>query len=172
MGSPLEKPEGINWNAASVELPEVPMIQPGQDAMSMTIAGVLPTMAASLTANVATLQAKENMFSGKLVAAESAYTNADDQGGQAVGQLTGMLGQLGQMSQMAGQGGQQASGLTGQFGQLMQPLMKAFEGMKPEGGGSPTAGQPAQPQGAGTPGAGAPQGAGAGQAPGGQGTPG
>lgn len=141
MGSPLEKPEGLNWDAASVELPEIPMIQPGQDAMSMTIAGVLPTMAASLTANVATLQAKENMFSGKLVAAESAYQNADDSGGQSVGQLTSMLGQVGQMGQMASQPAQQAGGMMGQFGQLMQPMMKAFEGMKSEGSGPAGAGQ-------------------------------
>jgi hypothetical protein len=159
----LEKPEGLNWDAASVELPEIPTIAPGQDAMSMTIAGVLPTMAASLTTNVATLQAKENMFAGKLVAAESAYQNADDSGGQAVGQLTSMLGQVGQMSQMASAPAQQAGGMTGQFGQLMQPMMKAFEGMKSEGGGAQPAGQQgAPPPGAGTPTAGGSPGGGQG----------
>jgi hypothetical protein len=102
MSSPLEKPEGLGWNAAGVKLPQVPMLPPGQDAMSMTIAGVLPTLTAPLTASVAALSAKETMFSGKLGAAQSAYQNADDSGQQSVGQLTSMLGQVGQMAQQAG----------------------------------------------------------------------
>ena len=52
---PLKKPEGISWNAASVELPEIPMLPAGQDALSATISAVLPTLAAPLAANVATL---------------------------------------------------------------------------------------------------------------------
>jgi len=36
-GSPLKKPEGISWNAAQIELPEIPMLPPGADAMSATI---------------------------------------------------------------------------------------------------------------------------------------
>ena len=102
MSSPLEKPEGLSWDAASVELPPVPMLPPGPDAMSMTISAVLPTLTTPLTASVAALSAKENMFSGKLGAAQSAYQNADDSGQQSVGQLTSMLGQLGQMAQQAG----------------------------------------------------------------------
>ena len=31
MNIPLKKPEGLNWNAASVELPEIPMLPAGQD---------------------------------------------------------------------------------------------------------------------------------------------
>jgi len=58
MTMPLKKPEGISWNAASVELPEIPMLPAGQDALSATISAVLPTLAAPLAANVATLQAK------------------------------------------------------------------------------------------------------------------
>ena len=53
MGGPLRKPEGISWSAAAVELPPMPAIAPGADAMSMTIAAVLPTLAAALTADVA-----------------------------------------------------------------------------------------------------------------------
>jgi hypothetical protein len=105
MNMPLEKPEGLNWNAASVELPDIPMLPAGQDALSATISAVLPTLAVPLAANVATLQAKENMFSGKLGAAQAAYQNSDDSGSQSVGQVVGMLGQLGQQ---AGQMGQQA----------------------------------------------------------------
>ncbi len=85
MGSPMETPGNLNWNPAAVELPPMPMIPPGEDAMSMTIAAVLPTLTTPLTANVAALQAKETMFSGKLGAAQSAYENADDSGGQAAG---------------------------------------------------------------------------------------
>ena len=113
MTSPLEKPEGLSWDAAAVELPEVPMLPPGQDAMSMTIAGVLPTLAASLTTNVAALSAKENMFSGKLVAAQAAYQNADDSGQQSVGQLTSMLGQVGQIGQAAGTSAGRSPGSAG-----------------------------------------------------------
>ena len=79
MGSPLKKPEGISWNAASIELPEIPMLPPGPDAMSATISAVLPTLAAQLTANVATLAAKEHTYSGKLGAAQAAYRNAASQ---------------------------------------------------------------------------------------------
>ena len=70
--------------------------------MSMTIAGVLPTLAATMATSVTALQAKETMFAGKLTSAQSAYDNADDQGGQSVGQLGQMLGQVGQMAQQAG----------------------------------------------------------------------
>ena len=77
---PMHTPGNLNWDPASVELPEIPMLPPGEDAMSMTIAGVLPTLTAPMAASVAALQAKETMFSGKLGAAESAYQNADDSG--------------------------------------------------------------------------------------------
>src|ERR1700745_3226369 len=106
MTDPLKKPEGLSWNAASVELPELQILDAGQDALSATISAVLPTLAAPLAANVATLQAKETMFSGKLGVARAAYQTSDDSGSQSVGQVVGMLGQLGQQ---AGQMGQMAS---------------------------------------------------------------
>lgn len=80
MSSPLRKPEGIGWTAATVELPQLPTVPAGQDAMSSTISAVLPTLSASLAANVAALSAKENTFSGKVGAAQAAYTNSDDAG--------------------------------------------------------------------------------------------
>ena len=55
MSSPLEKPEGLSWDAASVELPPVPMLPPGPDAMSMAISAVLPTLTTPLAASVAAL---------------------------------------------------------------------------------------------------------------------
>jgi hypothetical protein len=132
MTDPLRKPEGISWDPASVELPEIPMLPPGQDALSATISAVLPTLAAPLAANVATLQAKETMFAGKLGAAEVAYQNSDDAGSQSVGQVVGMLGQLGQqagqMGQMAGAPGQALGGQTGMFGSLMQQAMQGAKG--------------------------------------------
>ena len=132
MSMPLRKPEGLSWNAASIELPEIPTIQPGQDALSTTIAAVLPTLAAELTANVATLSAKENMFSGKLGVAQAAYQNSDDSGSQSVGQIVGMLGQMGQqagqMGQMAGAPMQALGGQTSMFGSLMQQAMQGAQG--------------------------------------------
>jgi hypothetical protein len=155
--STLRKPEGISWDPASVELPEIPMLPPGQDALSATISAVLPTLAAPLAANVATLQAKETMFSGKVGAAQVAYQNSDDAGSQSVGQIVGMLGQVGQqagqMGQMAGAPAQAIGGQTGMFGQLMQ---QAMQGAKGGGGGQSFGGQGAGGAG------GAPAGAGAG----------
>lgn len=164
---PFKKPEGISWDAASVQLPEMPMVPPGEDAMSATISAVLPTLAAPLTANVAALQAKEGMFSGKLVSAQAAYTNADDQGGQGVGQFTDMLGQLGKMgSEAAGSLGKGAGGGQGggMFGSMMQQAMQAGQQFGGKGGQSapPSAGQSgaapaaAPAAGAGTPAAQAP----------------
>jgi hypothetical protein len=141
MNMPLEKPEGLNWNAAPVELPDIPMLPAGQDALSATISAVLPTLAVPLAANVATLQAKENMFSGKLGAAQAAYQNSDDAGSQSVGQVVGMLGQLGQqagqMGQQAGAPMQALGGQTGMFGSLMQQAMQAAQG---GGGGGQSSG--------------------------------
>jgi hypothetical protein len=132
MSMPLKKPEGLSWNAASIDLPQIPTIQPGQDALSSTIAAVLPTLAAELTANVATLSAKENTFAGKLGVAQAAYQNSDDSGSQSVGQIVGMLGQVGQqagqMGQMAGAPAQALGGQTGMFGSLMQQAMRGAEG--------------------------------------------
>lgn len=153
MTSPLRKPGALNWNAAAIELPEIPMLPAGQDAMSATISAVLPTLAAPLAANVATLSAKENMFSGKLGVAQTAYQNSDEAGHQSVGQVVGMLGQLGQqagqMGQMAGAPAQAAGGQAGMFGSLIQQAMQGAQGA----GGTQTPGA----QGA----AGAPAGAGA-----------
>jgi hypothetical protein len=151
MTDPLRKPEGLSWDPAAVELPDVPMIPPGEDALSATISAVLPTLTAPLAANVATLQAKETMFAGKLGVAQSAYQNADDSGSQSVGQLAGMLGQVGQqagqMGQMAGAPAQAIGGQTGMFGQLIQ---QAMQGAKGEGGGQSLGGQDA-PAAAGAP---------------------
>jgi hypothetical protein len=130
--STMSKPEGpLTWNAAAPELPEMPMISPGADAMSMTIAGVLPTLAAELTASVTALSVKENMYSGKLTAAESAYANSDDQGSQSVGQVTSMLGDLGKMAQSAAGsgGGSGGGGAGGIFSSLMEQAMKMAESM-------------------------------------------
>ncbi|UUO02971.1 hypothetical protein M4D79_07070 [Mycolicibacterium novocastrense] len=139
MGSPLRKPDAISWNAAAVELPEIPMIPAGQDAMSATISAVLPTLAAQLTTNVAALSAKENTFAGKVVVAQGAYENSDDAGSQSVGQIVGMLGQVGQqagqMGQMAGAPAQALGGQTGMFGSLMQ---QAMQGAQSPGGPSAT----------------------------------
>jgi hypothetical protein len=141
--SPLKKPEGISWNAAAVELPEIPMLPAGQDAMSATISAVLPTLAAPLAANVATLAAKENMFSGKVGVAQAAYANSDDAGSQSVGQVVGMLGKLGeqagQMGQMAGAPAQAAGQGSGMFGSLMQSAMQGAQGSG--GGGQSSGGQ-------------------------------
>lgn len=145
MTDPLEKPEGLNWDPAAVELPQVPLLPPGEDAMSATIAAVLPTLTAPLATSVAALSAKENMFQGKLGAAESAYNNADDSAGQPLGQLAGMLGQVGQLGQQAGKAGEAASGQSGMFGSLMQQLMGAAQG----GGGQSSGGQGAGGQGTG-----------------------
>jgi hypothetical protein len=142
MTDPLKKPEGLSWNSASVELPEIPMLPAGQDALSATISTVLPTLAAPLAVNVATLQAKETMFSGKLGAAQAAYQNSDDAGSQSVGQIVGMLGQVGQqagqLGQMAGAPAQAIGGQTGMFGSLMQQAMQAAQG---GAGGQATGGQ-------------------------------
>src|ERR1700710_1843258 len=125
MNHPLKKPDApLTWNAAAPELPEMPMISPGADAMSMTIAAVLPTLAAELTASVTALSVKENMYSGKLTAAESAYANADDQGSSSVGQLTSMLGDLGKMAQSAGGGSSGGGAGGGIFSSLMEQAMK------------------------------------------------
>lgn len=168
-GSPLRKPEGISWNAATVELPEIPMLAPGLDAMSATISAVLPTLAAQLTANVAALQAKEHMYSGKVGEAQAAYATGDESGSQSVGQVVGMLGKLGeQAGQMAGAPSQAAQGGSGMFGSLIEQVMKAAQGggageagQAPAGGapvgaapagGAPAPGQPAPGQTPGQPG--------------------
>lgn len=134
---PMQTPGNLNWDAASVDLPEIPMLPPGDDAMSMTISAVLPTLTAPMAARVAALQAKETMFSGKLGAAESAYQNADDSGGQSVGQFgqtLGQLGQVGQMAQQAGAPAQQFGQQAGQFGSMMQQAVQSAKGV-----GSPAA---------------------------------
>jgi hypothetical protein len=159
MSSPLRKPEGISWGAASVELPPMPAIPPGADAMSMTIAAVLPTLEAAMTANVTSLAAKENTFSGKVGAAQAAYNVGDESAGQSVGQsgdmlgqLTGQLGQLAQMPQQAASslGGGQGGGGGGQgggFGQLMQQAMQAAQGAVQQGTQAAQQGQEQEPGG-------------------------
>ncbi|CQD23666.1 hypothetical protein BN970_06016 [Mycolicibacterium conceptionense] len=71
MNEPVKVLAPLTWNPASMQLPEMPPIQPGEDAMSMTIAGILPTLATSLTTNVTALSAKENMFNAKLSDAQA-----------------------------------------------------------------------------------------------------
>jgi hypothetical protein len=141
VNSPLEKPDGLNWDPAAVELPDVPMLPPGEDAMSATIAAVLPTLTVPLAANVAALSAKENMFTGKLGAAEAAYQNADASGQQSIGQFASMLGQMGQqagqLGQSAGAPAQAMSGQMGMFGSLMQQAMQGAQG----GAGGSSGGQ-------------------------------
>jgi len=168
MSGPMKTPDSLNWNPASVQLPEIPMLPPGEDAMSMTIAGVLPTLAATMATSVAALQAKETMFAGKVGSAQSAYDNADDQGGQSLGQFGQMLGQLGQMAQQAGGPAQQLGQQAGQFGQMIQQAMGSAQG----GGGSGSQGGSAQPT-AGQPSSGQPAGGqpAAGQGAGGAGAP-
>jgi hypothetical protein len=133
---PMHTPGNLNWDTASVDMPEIPMLPPGEDAMSMTISGVLPTLTAPMAASVAALQAKETMFSGKLGKAQSAYQNADDSGGQQVGQFGQMLGQLGQMAQQAGAPAQALGGQAGQFGSMMQQAMQAPKGGESGSGSS------------------------------------
>ncbi|ORW80765.1 hypothetical protein AWC26_10695 [Mycobacterium shimoidei] len=140
----MQKPDGfLTWNPATVEIPQMPMIPPGEDPMSATISAVLPTMAAPLEANVAALQGKETMFNGKLGAATMAYQGADDSGQQGVMQIVQSLGQMagqaGQMGQMAGAPGQMAGQMGSQFGMLMQPMMQAFQSAG-HGGHAPSAG--------------------------------
>jgi hypothetical protein len=172
MSMPMKKGSGLVWNPASVELPEIPTIAAGQDALSSTIAAVLPTLGVPLAANVATLQAKEGMFAGKLGESEASYATSDNQGGQAVGQIVGMLGQLGQqagqMGQMAGAPAQAAGQGAGVFGSLIQQAMQGAQGGGAGGqsgggqgaaGAAPTGGGPAAAGVAG-PAAGAPSSAG------------
>ncbi|MGV0642450.1 hypothetical protein ABQE44_03510 [Mycolicibacterium sp. XJ2546] len=143
MSSPLRKPEAIGWNAAAVELPQIPTIPAGQDAMSSTISAVLPTLGAQLAANVAALSAKENTFSGKVGAAQAAYASSDDAGSQSVGQIVGMLGQLGQQGMQVGQGGRGASAAA-DSAQEREPLQRADED-RAEPGERPTESAPVAP---------------------------
>jgi hypothetical protein len=125
--------------------------------MSATISAVLPTLAAQLTANIAALSAKEHTYSGKLGAAQAAYTNSDDSGSQSVGQVVGMLGKLGeqagQMGQMAGAPAQAAQGGSGMFGSLIEQVMKAAQGGGEGGQPAAAAGAPAVGPGGAAPGA-------------------
>jgi hypothetical protein len=125
--------------------------------MSATISAVLPTLAAQLTANVAALQAKEHMYSGKVGEAQAAYSTSDESGSQSVGQVVGMLGKLGeQAGQMAGAPAQAAQGGSGMFGSLIEQVMKAAQGGGGEAGQSPPG---AAPVGAAAPGGAPPPGA-------------
>lgn len=164
MSEPMQTPGALNWDPASVQLPEIPMLPPGEDAMSMTISGVLPTLTASMMTSVTALQAKETMFSGKLGSAQSAYENADDQGGQSVGKLGEMLGKVGEMAQQAGAPAQQLGQQAGQFGSMMQQAMQSAKG-----GGSQGSGGSGSQGGAGSQGGGQPAG---GQSSAGQGSAG
>lgn len=176
MGNGLfEKPEAISWNPAAVGLPPVPTITAGEDSMSMTISAALPVLNAEMAASVTSLEAKEAMFSSKVVDAQSAYQNTDDSGGQAVGEMGSQIGQIGQLAQQAagaasGAGG--GGGGGGVFGQLMEQAMKAAQGFggSDEGGGTEPGGTPTDPASTEAQGPGAPQAGGVapgGAAPGG-----
>jgi hypothetical protein len=154
---PMHTPGDLNWDPANVDMPEIPMLPPGEDAMSMTISGVLPTLTAPMAASVAALQAKETMFSGKLGSAQSAYQNADDQGGQSVGQFGQMLGQLGQMAGQAGAPAQQLGQQAGQFGSMIQQAMQGAKGGGGSQGGQPAGGQSSAGAGSGGVGSAPPQ---------------
>lgn len=143
----FEKPEGISWNPASVELPALPSIQSGEDSMSATISAALPLLHAEMTASVTSLQAKEGMFSGKVVDAQSAYEISDDAGSQSVGQFGSQMGQMAQQAaksagESGGSGG--GGGGGGVFSQLMEQAMKAVEGATGSGGGESAEGSEAQ----------------------------
>jgi hypothetical protein len=133
-GQSLGMDSDASYDPASVDMPPMPTIQPGEDGLSMTIAAVLPTLSAPLAANVAALQAKETMFSGKVDAAKSSYQNADDQGNQGIGQIGQMLGQVGQMAQQAGKAGGGEGG-SSIFGSLMEQAMKAVQSGGSKDGG-------------------------------------
>lgn len=142
MSSPLRKDGALHWTPAAVQLPEMPAVPPGPDAMSATIAAVLPTLAAPLVADVTALAAREQAFAGKLGGAEAAYGRVEEAGQESIGQVGGIIGRLGQViGQVGQQAGQQASapaqaagGAFGQFGSLMQQAMQA-------GGRPPTTGE-------------------------------
>jgi hypothetical protein len=146
-GNPLfEKPEGISWNPASVDLPPLPSIQAGEDSMSATISAAIPALHAEMTASVSTLQAKEGMFSSKVLDAQSAYQNADDAGSQSVGQMGSQMGQMAQQAAGAASKAGESGGGGGVFGQLMEQAMKAVQGMTEGVGGQ--SGEGAEGQGA------------------------
>jgi hypothetical protein len=125
-----------NWPVTTgIQMPQLPTVTPGEDLMSQTIAGVLPTLGAPLEANMAALQGKETMFSGKVAASNVAYQGSEDSGEQGVMQVVQMLGQLGgQAGQMAGAPAQMAGQIPGSFSSLMQPMMQAFQGAGHGGG--------------------------------------
>jgi hypothetical protein len=132
-GGPSERQQiGEHWDPASVQLPQIPMLPPGEDPMSSMISATLPTLSAQMEANVAALQGKETMFAGKIAASNVMYANSEDSGTQGVMQIVQMLGQMGgqagQLGEVAGAPAQMFGQTGSQFGQLMQPMMQAFQG--------------------------------------------
>jgi hypothetical protein len=121
-----------HWDPASVQLPQIPTLPPGEDPMSSMISAALPTLSAQMEANVAALQGKETMFAGKVAASNAMYSGSEDSGQQGVMQIVQMLGQMGgqagQLGEVAGAPTQMFSQMGSQFGQLMQPMMQAFQG--------------------------------------------
>ncbi|WP_343599657.1 hypothetical protein [Mycobacterium sp.] len=121
--------------------------------MSATVSGVLPTLAASMEANVAALHGKETMFAGNVAASNAMYAGSEDSGQQGVMQIVQMLGQMGgqagQMGEMAGAPGQMFGQMGSQFGQLMQPMMQGFQGSGQGGHGQASGGQGAAAAGGG-----------------------
>jgi hypothetical protein len=122
-----------HWDPAQVQLPQMPTLPPGEDPMSSMISAALPALSAQMEGNVAALQGKETMFSGKVAASNAMYAGSEDSGQQGVMQIVQMLGQMGsQAGEMAGAPTQMFGQMGSQFGQLMQPMMQAFQG---HGGG-------------------------------------
>ena len=78
MSMPLKKPEGISWNAASVELPEIPMHSAGPGRVELDDRGGASDTGRPAGGQRRDAAAKENMFSGKLGAAQAAYQTSDD----------------------------------------------------------------------------------------------
>jgi hypothetical protein len=121
-----------HWDPASVQLPQIPTLPPGEDPMSSMISAALPTLSAQMEANVAALQGKETMFAGKVAASNAMYAGSEDSGQQGVMQIVQMLGQMGgqagQLGEVAGAPTQMFGQMGSQFGQLMQPMMQAFQG--------------------------------------------
>jgi|GEM_PF-4775392 len=132
VGDPMSKTGNPSWDPTPVQLPPIPSLPPSEDPMSAMISAALPTLSAQMESNVAALQGKETMFSGKLTAANAMYANSEDSGTQGVMQIVQMLGQMGgqagQLGEVAGAPAQMFGQMGSQFGQLMQPMMQAFQG--------------------------------------------
>jgi hypothetical protein len=130
MGGIFGRENNVNehWDPASVQLPQIPTLPPGEDPMSSMISAALPTLSAQMEANVTALQGKETMFAGKVAASNAMYAGSEDSGQQGVMQIVQMLGQMGSQAGQLGEVAGAPTQMFSQFGQLMQPMMQAFQG--------------------------------------------